>query len=83
MKIEIKYPDQEFYAIVAGVDISSISSTKFEELRKIVETYGIVAIKAQDIDDNQQITFSKKFGDLEISIGTNTKKENNPYILYP
>jgi len=80
MKIEVQYPKQELYAVVTGVDIKSISDSDFSDLYKTVNLYGVTVIKEQYINDEEQIEFSKKFGSLEISIGTNAKKENNPYI---
>ena len=80
MEVEVKYPDQDFFATVTGVDITSLSNEDFSKLEKVVNLYGVIVIKDQKINDDQQIDFSRKFGELEISIGTNTKRENNPYI---
>ncbi len=80
MKVEIKYNDQKFFATVSDIDIKCISDDDFSKLEKVINSYGVTVIKDQKINDEQQIEFSKKFGELEISIGTNTKKENNPYI---
>tara|TARA_B100000686_G_scaffold111542_1_gene118948 strand:- start:1100 stop:2002 length:903 start_codon:yes stop_codon:yes gene_type:complete len=80
MKVEIKYPNQEFFATVSEIDIKCISDDDFLKLEKVINSYGVTVIKDQKVNDEHQIEFSKKFGELEISIGTNTKKENNPYI---
>tara|TARA_A100001037_G_scaffold191892_1_gene171670 strand:- start:667 stop:1569 length:903 start_codon:yes stop_codon:yes gene_type:complete len=80
MKVNIKYPEQEFFAVVSGIDVTSISDNEFKELDKVCNTYGVTVIENQKINDDQQIKFSERFGELEISIGTNTKKENNPYL---
>ena len=80
MKVDIKYPKQDFYATISGVDVKSISDGDFLELRKVVESCGITVIKDQEVNDEEQIAFSERFGELEISIGTNHKKENNPYL---
>ncbi|SVD74226.1 uncharacterized protein METZ01_LOCUS427080, partial [marine metagenome] len=47
---------------------------------KVVESCGVTVIKDQEVNDEEQIAFSERFGELEISIGTNNKKENNPYL---
>ena len=80
MKIDIKFPEQEFYATISDVDVKSISDGDFSELRKIVESCGVTVIKDQEVNDEEQINFSERFGELEVSIGTNHKKENNPYL---
>ena len=80
MKVDIKYPEQEFYATISDVDVKSISDGDFSELKKVVESCGITVIKDQEVNDEEQITFSERFGELEISIGTNHKKENNSYL---
>ena len=80
MKVEVVYPDQEFYSIVSDIDVKDMSDSEFNDLRKVIESYGVTAIKDQSINDDEQIKFSERFGELEISIGTNAKKENNPYI---
>lgn len=65
MKIQIKYPEQEFFAIVTDIDITSISSNEFNKLKKIVDTYGVTIIKNQPLNDEQQVSFSSRFGKLE------------------
>ena len=73
MNLKIKYKDQEFFAVISDVDIKSISTSEFIQIKQAVETYGVVVIESQMIDDDDQIKFSEGFGKLEISIGTQTK----------
>jgi alpha-ketoglutarate-dependent 2,4-dichlorophenoxyacetate dioxygenase len=73
MKLEIRYEKQDFYASISGVDVRKLSNPEFINIKNIVETYGVVSIDSQYIDDNDQINFSERFGELEISIGTQTK----------
>ena len=80
MKVNIKYPKQDFYATILNIDIKSLSDGDFSALRKIIESCGVTVIKNQRVNDDDQIAFSKRFGELEISIGINHKKENNPYL---
>ena len=80
MKVNIKYPEQEFFAVVSGIDVKKLSREEFIELDTIFNTCGVTVIKDQEVNDDQQIEFSKRFGELEISIGTNTKKENNAFL---
>ena len=73
MEINTRYLEQEFFATIDGVDIKSLSKSEFLEIKKAVETYGVVVINSQNINDDDQISFSEGFGKLEISIGTQTK----------
>ena len=73
MEINTRYLEQEFFATIDGVDIKSLSKSEFLEIKKAVETYGVVVINSQNINDDDQINFSEGFGKLEISIGTQTK----------
>jgi alpha-ketoglutarate-dependent 2,4-dichlorophenoxyacetate dioxygenase len=73
MNIEIKYKDQNFFATIKDVDIKSLSISEFTEIKNAVETYGVIVIESQNINDEDQVKFSEGFGELEISIGTQTK----------
>ena len=73
MRIEVKCKGQDFFATIFDVDIKCINRSEFLEIKKVVETYGVVVIESQDLNDNEQIKFSEGFGKLEISIGTQTK----------
>ena len=73
MNIEIKYKDQNFFATITDVDIKFLSISEFTEIKNAVETYGVIVIESQNINDEDQVKFSEGFGELEISIGTQTK----------
>lgn len=73
MNLNIKYKKQNFFAIISDIDIKNLSNTDFLEIKRIVETYGVVVLGSQFINDDDQIRFSEGFGKLEISIGTQTK----------
>mgnify|MGYP001238056973 FL=1 len=65
MQIEVKNKKQDFFAVITDVDIKNISNKNFVKIKQTLETYGVVVLKNQNINDNQQIEFSRKFGDLE------------------
>ena len=73
MIVDVKYKNQEFFASIKDIDIRCISQSEFLEIKKVVETYGVVVIESQNLNDDDQIKFSQGFGKLEISIGTQTK----------
>ena len=64
MEINTRYLEQEFFATIDGVDIKSLSKSEFLEIKKAVETYGVVVINSQNINDDDQINFSEGFGKL-------------------
>ena len=55
MEINTRYLEQEFFATIDGVDIKSLSKSEFLEIKKAVETYGVVVINSQNINDDDQI----------------------------
>ena len=73
MNVKVKFKEQNFFATISDVDIKSLSKSNFINIKKAVESYGVVVIESQNIDDEDQIKFSQGFGKLEISIGTQTK----------
>ena len=42
-----------------------MSETDFTDVITAFEKYSVIVIHNQDIDDEQQMEFSKRFGDLE------------------
>ena len=65
MEIVVKNKEQEFFATVTDVDIKNINDSDFMKIRETLENYGVVVLKNQNINDEDQIEFSKKFGNLE------------------
>jgi alpha-ketoglutarate-dependent 2,4-dichlorophenoxyacetate dioxygenase len=73
MNVKIKYKEQNFFATITDVDVKSLSTSEFTDIKNAVETYGVIVIESQNINDEDQVKFSEGFGKLEISIGTQTK----------
>ena len=65
METLVKYPEQEFFAIVTGINVNNLSIEEFSNLRDVVYTYGVTVIKDQPLNDEQQVSFSSRFGKLE------------------
>ena len=47
--------NQEFFANIKDIDIRSISQSEFLEIKKVVETYGVVVVESQNLNDDDQI----------------------------
>ena len=71
MELDIKplMPGMDFAVEIKNIDLSqSLDNVIFEEIRQAVFSYAVVVIREQSIDDEQQISFSERFGELEKSL---------------
>jgi alpha-ketoglutarate-dependent 2,4-dichlorophenoxyacetate dioxygenase len=67
MTIEIEKLHPLFAARVHGVDIAAgVGEADFAALRAAFEEYSVLVLPHQDIDDDVQMAFSKRFGPLEM-----------------
>ena len=58
-----------FAARVEGIDIArGFSDTDFAVLRAAFEEHSVIVLPGQTLDDGQQITFSERFGPLEMML---------------
>jgi len=80
MEIHIKHKEQEFFAVIKDIDIKNLSNEDFLKIKDIVEAYGVVVLKNQIINDDDQILFSKKFGKLEKALEQDTLEGIRPEI---
>jgi alpha-ketoglutarate-dependent 2,4-dichlorophenoxyacetate dioxygenase len=72
MAITITKLDPSFAAEVRGVDLRSpISAVDQAAIQAAFDEHGVLVLPDQDIDDDQQIGYSKGFGELETSIRYN------------
>ena len=59
----------DFVAVVENVDLAyPLNDDEFAAVEMAFETYGVIVFPAQDITDDQQIAFSRRFGPLEPSV---------------
>ena len=59
----------DFVAIVDDIDLSHpLNDEDFAAVEMAFETYGVIVFPAQNITDDQQIAFSRRFGPLEPSV---------------
>ncbi len=67
MSVTITQLHPRFAARVEGINIAGhMSEADFTAVRDAFEKYSVIVIHDQDIDDKQQMEFSKRFGDLEM-----------------
>ena len=69
MAISVKRLGRTFFAEVEGLDLRRpVAEPDFRALLAALHEHGVLALAGQDIDDEQQIAFSERFGPLETSI---------------
>ena len=71
MELDIKplMPGMDFAVEIKNIDLSQpLDNVIFEEIRQAVFSYAVVVIRGQSINDEQQISFSERFGELEKSL---------------
>jgi alpha-ketoglutarate-dependent 2,4-dichlorophenoxyacetate dioxygenase len=74
MAILINKLSNHFAAEVLGVDLRNlIDDDTFKQIRDAFYEHSVLVFRDQDINDEQQVAFSQRFGSLESSV------KNNPY----
>lgn len=58
-----------FGAEISGVDLTRLDDATFARINDAFETYSVLVFPAQNLDDDAQIAFSRRFGDLEKTQG--------------
>lgn len=72
MTVTHKKLTEHFVAEVAGVDIAAgVSGEDFAEVERLFNEHSVLVFCGQDIDDDQQAAFSRRFGELEKTIVIN------------
>ena len=82
MKLDIRPLSKTFAAEVVGVDISKLDGATFGEVRQAWLDHEILVLRDQDITEADLVTFSGRFGELEIHVRTEYLSPENPEILY-
>jgi alpha-ketoglutarate-dependent 2,4-dichlorophenoxyacetate dioxygenase len=58
-----------FAAEITGVDLTRLDDATFAHIENAFETYSVLVFPGQNLDDDAQIAFSRRFGDLEKTQG--------------
>jgi len=80
MEINVKYKQQEFFAIINDVDIKNLSNKDFLKIQEAINKYGVLVLKDQKMNDDEQIEFSNRFGELEKALEHDTLEGIRPEI---
>ena len=72
MKITVTRLTDAFAAEIAGVDIARpIDETTWAEIRAALDEHSVLLFRGTSLDDDTQVAFSRRFGELEISRSMN------------
>lgn len=66
--ISIKPVTPEFVAEIRDVDLSRLTDAVFTEIEAAFNRYAVLVFHDQPIDEEQQLAFAKRFGELEVSV---------------
>jgi alpha-ketoglutarate-dependent 2,4-dichlorophenoxyacetate dioxygenase len=69
LAITIRKLTPVFGAEITGVDLTRLDDATFEHIEDAFETYSVLVFPQQNLDDDAQIAFSRRFGDLEKTQG--------------
>ena len=68
MKIETRDAFPDFVGFVSNIDLrQKLDSKQIEEIDLSINKYSVIVFKDQDISDDDQVRFTKYFGDIEAS----------------
>jgi alpha-ketoglutarate-dependent 2,4-dichlorophenoxyacetate dioxygenase len=66
MKLEARQLHPDFGLEILDLDLSQpVEDVLFEEINGAVEMYSVVLLREQSLDDERQLAFSRRFGELE------------------
>ena len=60
-----------FGAEISGVNLTDLSTEDFDAIRAAFEAHGVILVRDQLMDDDQQVVFSERFGPLEKTVSVN------------
>ncbi|MDG2286270.1 MAG: TauD/TfdA family dioxygenase, partial [Alphaproteobacteria bacterium] len=75
MGISIKQLHEHFVGEVSGIDLREpLTPDQAREIHQGMDRYGVLVFHDQGLTDEQQVAYTKNFGDLELAIGSNVLK---------
>lgn len=81
-KIEIVPCDAPIGAEIRGVDLAKgIDDLIFGEIDEALSEHGVIYLRNQHITPEQQVAFSRRFGDLEVNAFSKYALKENPAVL--
>ncbi len=67
--MQIKEQMPGFAAEISGIQLKDhVTDTDFQTIQDAVDTYGVVCLRGQFLDDPELVAFAKRFGPLEVPL---------------
>jgi alpha-ketoglutarate-dependent 2,4-dichlorophenoxyacetate dioxygenase len=77
MSISFKQLHEHFVGEVSGINLREfLTPDQAREIHEGMDQYGVLVFHDQDLTDDQQVAYTKNFGELELAIGSNVLKAN-------
>jgi taurine dioxygenase len=81
-KVEVVPAGAPVGAEIRGVDLSrELDEETFDDIRRAFERYSVIFFRNQDISPQDQVRFSRRFGDLEILTFSQFTLKDMPEVL--
>ena len=75
MSITIRDLNDGFAGEVSGIDLRQpLSADEINQLEEGMDRLAVLVFRDQSLTDEQQVTFSRNFGEIELSVGGNVTK---------
>tara|TARA_Y100000588_G_scaffold84758_1_gene89736 strand:- start:1555 stop:2451 length:897 start_codon:yes stop_codon:yes gene_type:complete len=72
MNVPIKQMHEYFVGEISGLDLARpLSPEVVEQIHQGMDEYGVLIFSDQSLTDQQQIAFTRNFGELELHVGSN------------
>jgi alpha-ketoglutarate-dependent 2,4-dichlorophenoxyacetate dioxygenase len=78
MSIEIRKIHDHFVGEVAGIDLRErLTESDIKAIETGMDRYAVLVFRGQPLTDEQQVAFSRHFGEIELAVGGNVTKPEN------
>ena len=75
MSISINQRHAQFVAEVSGVDLRQpLTPDQVKQIHEGMDRFGVLIFHDQDLTDDQQVDYTRNFGELELAVGSNVLK---------
>jgi taurine dioxygenase len=80
--MQIQYSQAPLGAEVTGIDLAQpVDSATLQQIENLLHDRGVIVLRDQRLTEQQQIAFSRRFGELEIHVATQCLRPGYPEIL--
>ncbi len=81
MALDLRSLHDDFGVEVVGVDLAApMGDARFKEIEAVFNDRSVVLFRDQELDDDRQIAFSRRFGPLEISPPAQANDKETTYV---